>query len=90
MIVVAAVLVGIAILAVVWYDTARLITPNESRCPPLARLRGRRAELGASERWLAGLLRHGRIDAAEYRWRMSGLAHGERRPAATGGGDRRP
>ncbi|MFF4505767.1 hypothetical protein [Streptomyces sp. NPDC001401] len=37
-------LLGVVILAGVVYDTARLITPRESRCPPVARLRSRRAE----------------------------------------------
>ncbi|MBC9725030.1 hypothetical protein [Streptomyces sp. TRM68367] len=77
-----ATLIGTLIIAAVVYDIARLITPNESRCPPLARLRGRRAALQHAERWCVGLRMHGRIDAATYQHRMSGLARGERRPAA--------
>jgi hypothetical protein len=47
---VVAILIGAVILAAVWYDTARLISPEEPRRPPLARLRGRRAALDAAER----------------------------------------
>ncbi|GGZ35219.1 hypothetical protein [Streptomyces poonensis] len=78
-----AVLLGVVVLAGVVHDTARLITPFESRCPPLARLRGRRAALEATERWTTGLLLHGRITPADYRSRMSRLAHGERHPGPT-------
>ncbi|MGK5447317.1 hypothetical protein [Streptomyces radiopugnans] len=60
------------------YDAARLITPHESRCPPLARLRGRRAALEAAERWRVGLRLHGRIDSETYRLRMGRLACGQR------------
>ncbi|MGW3938516.1 hypothetical protein [Streptomyces sp. NBC_00024] len=75
---VVAALIGSLILAAVVYDVARLVTPSESRCPPLARIRGRRAALESAEMWLVGLRLHGRIDAATYRTRMHGLAHGER------------
>src|SRR5690606_34874486 len=50
-----AVLAGTLILAAMMYDAARLITPREPRCPPLARLLGRRAALEAAERWCVGL-----------------------------------
>ncbi|MCF4135959.1 hypothetical protein L1856_02125 [Streptomyces sp. Tue 6430] len=74
------ILIGTLILAGVVYDIARLITPNEPRCPPLARLRGRRAALEDAERWCVGLRLHGRIDASAYQHRMSGLARGRRGP----------
>ncbi|MBT2440524.1 hypothetical protein J7E93_10445 [Streptomyces sp. ISL-36] len=77
-----AVILGALILAAVWYDIARLVTPAEKRCPPLARLRGRRAALAATERWCVGLRLRGRIDADTYRSRMSRLACGERRASA--------
>ncbi|WP_062641048.1 hypothetical protein [Streptomyces maremycinicus] len=73
-----AALIGSLILAAVFYDVARLVTPRESRCPPLARLRGRRAALESAEMWLAGLRLHGRIDADAYRTRMHSLARGKR------------
>ncbi|WP_030587822.1 hypothetical protein [Streptomyces anulatus] len=73
-----AILIGALILAALAYDIGRLVTPRESRCPPLARLRGRRAALEAAERWCAGLRTHERIDAATYQRRMSGLARGQR------------
>lgn len=76
-------LIGALILLGVFYDTARLVTPRESRCPPLARLRGRRAALAAAEQWLVGLRIHGRVDAAEYRRRMAGLARGQRLPGSS-------
>ncbi|GAA2250540.1 hypothetical protein GCM10010145_17490 [Streptomyces ruber] len=78
-----AVLLGVVILAGVVYDTARLITPLAFRCPPLARLRGRRAALEAAERWTTGLLLHGRITPADHQGRMSRLARGERHPGPT-------
>ncbi|QUW85842.1 hypothetical protein SMIR_41630 (plasmid) [Streptomyces mirabilis] len=68
----------VLIVAGTIYDTVRLLTPAERRCPPLARLRGRRAALEAAECRLAGLRLRGRIDAADYRRRMTGLAHGRR------------
>ncbi|WP_367318670.1 hypothetical protein [Streptomyces sp. HUAS ZL42] len=75
-------LAGALILAGIVYDTARLITPDEPRRPPLARLRGRRASLEEAERWLVGLrLRH-RIDTVTYQLRMSALARGQRRTTA--------
>lgn len=83
---VVAILIGAAILVAVFYDTARLVTPRESRCPPLARLRGRRAALAAAEQWLVGLRIHGRVDAAEYQRRMGALANGERVPGTNGPG----
>ncbi|KUL22173.1 hypothetical protein [Streptomyces regalis] len=83
-------LAGVLILAGTVYDIARLITPDEPRRPPLARLRGRRAALAEAERWLVGLRLHDRIDTATYQRRMSALAHGQRRsttgPTNTVGG----
>ncbi|MCX4584083.1 hypothetical protein [Streptomyces sp. NBC_01481] len=76
-----ATVIGTLILAGMVYDIARLITPRESRCPSLARLRGRRAALEDAEQWCVGLRMHGRIDAATYQHRMSGLTRGRRRPA---------
>jgi len=73
-----AVVAAALILAAVVYDSARLISPHESRRPPLARLRGRRAALEAAERWCTGLRLHGRIDQAAYQQRMADLAHGHR------------
>jgi hypothetical protein len=73
-----AALAGALILAGIVYDTARLVTPREPRCPPLARARGRRAALESAERWCVGLRLHDRIDQAEYQRRMAGLAHGRR------------
>ncbi|MEU0042790.1 hypothetical protein [Streptomyces werraensis] len=75
-----AILIGSFLLAAIAYDVARLITPNESRCPPLARLRGRRAALEAAEQWLVGLRLHDRVDAATYHERISHLALGARTP----------
>ncbi|MFF5188026.1 hypothetical protein ACFY30_30415 [Streptomyces sp. NPDC000345] len=72
-------MVGALILAGIGYDIARLITPDEARRPPLARLRGRRAALEEAERWLVGLRLHNRVDAATYQRRMSTLARGQRR-----------
>ncbi|MFF4576648.1 hypothetical protein [Streptomyces sp. NPDC001410] len=43
-------LFGAAMLTWFAYDTVRLVTPYVSRCPPLARLRGRRTALEAVER----------------------------------------
>ncbi|WP_051866135.1 hypothetical protein [Streptosporangium roseum] len=71
-------LVCVLIAMAMLYDLARMITPREARCPPLARLRGRRAALEAAERWCVGLRLHGQIDPATYRGRMSALAHGRR------------
>ncbi|MFH9547903.1 hypothetical protein [Streptomyces sp. NPDC017435] len=62
-------LVGVLILAGIVYDVVRLITPDEPRCPPLARLRGRHAALEEAERWLVGLRLHHRVDAATYQRR---------------------
>jgi len=73
-----ATLLGALILAAVVYDMVRLVTPHESRLPPLARIRGRRAALENAEMWLVGLRMHGRIDAAAYRARMRTLAIGDR------------
>ncbi|MFF4576585.1 hypothetical protein [Streptomyces sp. NPDC001410] len=73
-----AILAGSLILAAVVYDLARLVTARESRLPPLARIRGRRAALETAETWLVGLRLHDRIDAATYRTRMHSLAAGER------------
>lgn len=80
MVALVAVVIAGLILTVAVYESARLITPAESRAPSLRRLRGRRAALEEAERWCAGLRMHGRIDAAEHRIRMSDLARGERRP----------
>ena len=66
--------VGSLVLAASLYDAARLIGPVESRLPPLARLRGRRAALEDAERWCVGLLLHSRIDGPTYQERMSVLA----------------
>ncbi|GAA0641985.1 hypothetical protein Stsp02_20310 [Streptomyces sp. NBRC 14336] len=81
---VVATLIGVLLLLAVLYDAARLVTPREPRCPPLARLRGRKAALDAAEEWLVGLRMHGRVDAAEYERRMEALAHGERVPGKEG------
>ncbi|MGA5411873.1 hypothetical protein ACPCSC_32045 [Streptomyces lavendulocolor] len=79
----AAIVTGALILAEIAYEIARLVTPDESRFSPLARLRGKRAALEDAERWCVGLRLHDRIDQATYQQRMSTLAHGRRRPAAT-------
>lgn len=84
-----ATLIGMLILATLFYDIVRRITPNESLCPPLARLRGRRAALEDAERWCVGLRMHSRIDASTYQHRMSGLARGRRRPATNREASRR-
>lgn len=68
----------VLILIVFAYDMARMATTSESRWPPLARLRGRRAGLAAAERWCVGLRLHGQIDPENYQRRMSALAHGVR------------
>ncbi|MDT0306520.1 hypothetical protein RM780_06040 [Streptomyces sp. DSM 44917] len=78
MAVLVAILIGTLILALLAYEVARLITPEEPRRPPLARLRGRRAALEAAERWCVGLRLHGRIDPPAYQRRMSGIARGRR------------
>ncbi|MBC9728662.1 hypothetical protein [Streptomyces sp. TRM68367] len=54
------------IIAAMVYDNARLITPNESRCPPLAPLRVRRAALEDAAQWGLGLRMHGQIAPAAY------------------------
>lgn len=74
----AAVVIAALLFAGALYDTARLVTSYQSRRPPLARLRGRRAALETEERWCVGLLLHGRIDTRSYQRRMSGLTHGRR------------
>ncbi|MGC5041117.1 hypothetical protein ACPXCS_37510 [Streptomyces sp. DT190] len=73
-----AILIGALLLAAIYYDIARLVSTHQSRYPPLARFRGRRAALEDEERWCAGLLLHGRIDTRSYQRRMTGLAHGHR------------
>ncbi|MER5436111.1 hypothetical protein [Streptomyces sp. NPDC002588] len=78
----AAVLRAALLFAAALYDSARLVTARQPLLPPLARLRGRRAALEAEERWCAGLLLHGPIDARPYRQRMSGLARVAPRRAA--------
>ncbi|MDX2648787.1 hypothetical protein PV341_35525 [Streptomyces sp. PA03-1a] len=45
------IVVGVLVVAAMIYDTARLITTGESRCPPLSRVRGHRAALEAAQRW---------------------------------------
>ncbi|UXY32306.1 hypothetical protein [Streptomyces sp. HUAS TT20] len=81
---------GALILAGIAYDIARLITPDEPRRPPPARLRGRRTALEEAERRLVGLRLHHRVGAATYQRRMSRLARGQRRtitgPANAAGG----
>ncbi|MDW4907824.1 hypothetical protein RB628_21330 [Streptomyces sp. ADMS] len=72
--------IGALILAAMAYDIARLITSAESRCPPLARLRGRRAALEHAEQWCVGPRLHDLLDTATYQHWMNSLAHGRRRP----------
>ncbi|MDH6522204.1 hypothetical protein [Streptomyces sp. SAI-090] len=74
----AAVVIAVLLFAAALYDTARLITSHQSRPPPLALLKGRRAALEAEERHCTALLLHGQIDTHSYQVRMSGLAHGRR------------
>lgn len=73
-------LLGTFILAGAVRDTVRLVSPRGVRPPRTARAardRGARAVLEDTEqRWTAQLL-GGRITAAEYRARMSRLAHSE-------------
>ncbi|MFD8302854.1 hypothetical protein ACFV29_10940 [Streptomyces sp. NPDC059690] len=83
MIAVVSALLGALILVAVIYDMVRMVTPHESRLPPLGRIRGRRAGLETAEMWLVGLRLHGRIDAVTYRARMHSLAVGERTPRRT-------
>ncbi|WP_225804016.1 hypothetical protein [Streptomyces sp. NK15101] len=83
MIAVIAIVAGGLIAAGIFYDIARLITPDESRRPPLARLAGRRAALAAAERRLIALRLRDRIDAAAYERRMTAIAHGHRLPEAS-------
>ncbi|MFF5209560.1 hypothetical protein [Streptosporangium sp. NPDC000396] len=71
-------LIGALIMAAMLYDMARMITTSETRCPPLARLRDRRAALEAAERWCVGLRLHGQIDVFTYQRQMSGFARGKR------------
>lgn len=52
---------GVLILTGIVYDTARLVTLDEPRCPSLARLRGRRAALRAAENRCVGLRLHHRM-----------------------------
>ncbi|MFE6222689.1 hypothetical protein [Streptomyces sp. NPDC057854] len=78
-----AIVTGALILAGIAYELARLITPDESRFPPMACLKGKRAALEDAERWCVGLRLHDRIDQATYQQRMTTLAHGRRRTAAT-------
>ncbi|MGW5664049.1 hypothetical protein ACWEWG_28905 [Streptomyces sp. NPDC003758] len=75
-----ATLIGLLILTALIYDITRLFGSDEPRRPPLARLRGRRAALEATELRLVGLRLHHRIDTAAYQQRMSSLAHGRRTP----------
>ncbi|MFF3951270.1 hypothetical protein ACFYYN_41690 [Streptomyces sp. NPDC001902] len=75
------IVVGVLVVTAMIYDTARLITTGESRCPELFRLRGHRAALEAAQGWCTGLWPHGRIDAATHQHRMSAVAHGHRRVA---------
>ena len=73
-------LLGTFILAGAVRDTVRLVSARDVRPPRAARAargRGARAVLEDTEqRWTAQLL-GGRITAAEYRARMSRLAHSE-------------
>ncbi|MFF4871465.1 hypothetical protein [Streptomyces sp. NPDC000961] len=78
MIAVLATLAAGLMLAGVVYDTTRMIGPGEPRCPPLARLWGRRAALEAAERRLVALRLRGRVDAAAYQRRMTAIARGHR------------
>ncbi|MEU6537713.1 hypothetical protein [Streptomyces sp. NPDC047000] len=75
-----ALLLGTFILAGAVRDTVRLVSPRTvrpARTSRAARERGARAELEDTEqRWTAQLL-GGRISPAEYRSRMSRLAHSE-------------
>ncbi|MFE9650388.1 hypothetical protein ACFYO0_41105 [Streptomyces sp. NPDC006365] len=73
-----AILIGGLLLAAIYYDIARLVSTHQSRCPPLARVRGRRAALEDEERWRADLPLHGRIDTRSHQRRMSGLARSRR------------
>lgn len=73
-----AILIGGLLLAAIAYDTVRLVSTHQSRRPPLAHLRGRRAALEDEERWRTGLLLHARIGTRSYQRHMSGLAHGRR------------
>ncbi|MFD8645123.1 MULTISPECIES: hypothetical protein [Streptomyces] len=79
--VIATVAAGLMIAGIV-YDTARMIGPDESRCPPLARLWGRRAALEAAESRLVAVRLRGRIDTAAYQRRMAAIAHGHRYAAS--------
>jgi len=67
-----------ALVIVLAYDSARLITISEKRCPPLSRLRGHKAALRSAEAWCVGLRLNGRIDAGTYQRRMAALARGHR------------
>ena len=71
-------ILGMLFLIALLYDSARLISPRESRLPPVVRLRGRVAALEAAESWCVGLLLNGRIDARTYQDRMARLARQER------------
>jgi hypothetical protein len=72
-------LLGAFILAGAVHDTVRILPPRAARTTPPATVRepGERAALEVTEqRWTAQLL-GGSITAAEYRARMSRLAHSE-------------
>jgi hypothetical protein len=72
-----ALLLGAFILAGAVHDTVRLAAPRTPRTTRAAQEPGERAVLEDTEqRWTAQLL-GGRISAAEYRARMSRLAHSE-------------
>ena len=77
-----ATIAGAVLLAVVIYDAARLVSVQESRYPPVARLRGQEAALEVTEAWAVGLLLNGRITPEDYRSRMALLARGQRTPTA--------
>ena len=67
------------VLAGFAYDAVMLFALTARHRPSLARPVGRRAA-AAAERRLAHRLLTGRIDAATYRRRMTGLAHPTRHP----------
>jgi hypothetical protein len=72
-----ATVIGAALLALSGWWTVGGLAVLMRRCPPMARLRGRDAATVAAECRLARRLLAGRIEASEYRNRMSGLAAGQ-------------
>jgi hypothetical protein len=69
-----ATMIGAALLVLSGWWAAGGLAALMGRCPPVARLRGRGATSEAVECRLARRLLVGRIEASEYRNRMSGLA----------------